>query len=93
MRNAIIGAIALIGAIGATHWNESRLARNDRMREIPDEIKKVLAQYQFPPTYAELQADLAAWAFFARLSISIESHRDDFEVELSKQVRMASNGL
>ncbi|WDS62314.1 hypothetical protein [Pseudomonas phage D6] len=93
MRNVILGAVGIIAACGACFWNESRLRRNDLMREIPGQIKTALTHFEFPPTAVELEADLAGWAFFAGTSITVDSHREEFHRELLKQIKMASNGL
>lgn len=93
MRNVILTAVGLVGASFACYWNESRLARNDAMRKIPDEIKEAAAKYTFKPTFAELKSDLEIFEMWSTAGLTIDSHRDEFIAELDKQIRMASNGL
>lgn len=93
MRNIIGGVIALVAVSALSAYSQSRLARNDAIRRLPEQIKEATARFEFPPTLAELEEQMN-WTFMlGSASIAMASHREEYKAEFQKQLRAASNGL
>ncbi|QBJ02653.1 hypothetical protein MZD04_gp125 [Pseudomonas phage Psa21] len=90
MRTFLLVTAGLVVSAVATSWNQSRLNRNDYMRDIPKEIESEMQNYTFKPSFEELKEDLSHFEHWARLCIMHDSHREEFIEELNKQIRMAT---
>lgn len=90
--NKLLGFFIVVGAANAVAWNQSRLDRNDAMRQIPKEIEEALKHFDSKPTFTELKGHLEFFEIYAKSGIFFETHHKEFVAELDKQIKMASNG-